>query len=693
MRKSTVFVSLAIAAALAGCSSGGNGGTPSFFASTAASTSATQPTPVSGTAVASANPGSTATGRTTSGSTVATTTVTTAPGKTTAPGTTTTTGTTPVTTPPTTANLNGVGPGAAVGSGPDVEVTSPARGAQLAVGPVLVTGKATHPSGVAVVTVGGAVVQPAKDGSFSQVVQVASGHSVIEVVATAVSGDTTDASIGVLAGTFLDDSQLVTNAAAARVTNDALAAAAPVVAADIQSKLAALVGQQVFNNTVSVLGDNVTTTVTVANVSVGGTVVNVVATPNGLNANIGATNLEVDVTVNVDAGTFLGIPLRLNLPLDFHFDTFTAQGLINASVQNGALMVDASNLAVNYSPTLVADLIGQNALNAINSALSGIGSVLGVNLTFDEVSIANSLINTIWNGGLRKTTDTQIASMITAAGNTGLPVQILNYTANIQYLPTAISIDSNGLSLTTDLNLTLAAPDVHTSLGSVVSQGAVPVLTATTGVQLAVNEDTLNRAFEVAWRKGAIDKTLDVNILSSLNAGLTAANLTLLVPALNAIVPAGAALQIGLAPQQAPLVTFQTGNTADLAITELDVELGFVDGSGNYTKLLVLAINCDVPTGFNLNGTGNQARTLTLSPGTPKFTFDIRYSIIAGIPKTTIENALSFILPPLVQFAGASLLPPIPLPEANVAGLSPTVNTLATDGAQGTFLRADISVN
>jgi hypothetical protein len=227
--------------------------------------------------------------------------------------------------------------------------------------------------------------------------------------------------------------------------------------------------------------------------------------------------------------------------------------------------------------------------------------------------------------------------------------------------------------------------------------GSAPVLTGDTGVKVAVNEDTINRVLEMAWRKGQLDfdykavSTGQGTLPNPFSLTFTAKDLALLIPALNAIIPAGAGLEIKANAKAAPVVKLSAGGNATFEITDLQLEIGIILPApfSTYLKLMVLDVNAQAPVTFSVVGT--TTRALQISVGAPKFEFDLLDAIVNLLPKTQVETALSFIVPTVVQF-GAKFVGPIPLPALDTAGLKPTVDTITTDGAQGTFLRTDISI-
>ncbi|MEZ0229963.1 MAG: hypothetical protein ACAI25_15170 [Planctomycetota bacterium] len=674
MQRTTISMTLLLVAALLGCGGGGGGGGRGgsrSIGSTASTTSSSTSTPSS---VSSAG-------------------TTRFPGGvgTTLPGSTTPGSTTPV-TPPTTTPV--VPPVVAPSVPLSLTVTSPSRGDQLAVGATLVKGKAL---GAKLVTVNGQPATTGAAGDFAHSVNLVEGANIIEVKAVDAAGKAETFSLGVIAGTFLGPTALVNDAATARITNQALAAAAPAVNAILMQKLQAIKGLQVGDYSVNVLGRTIKTTVDVSDITIKAANVLVQSQTNGLHAALGGQGFDADLNVNVDAGSFFGAHLGFKHTLDLHFDKVAAEGLLGISATNGVLAVNTGGLKLDYSPTVIASIIGQGNLNAINSLLGGIGNIFGANLKIDEVAIVNGFLTKTFNNGLKATADATLAKMIAGPGTTGLPVTVGSYNASVFYKLESFKTDTTGFTLSSDLDVRLNTADKHASKGSLVTTGAMPALTGATGVKVAVNQDMLNRVFETAWRKGELD--IDYKKTFGTGGGITTAasllskltftpkDLALLIPALQAFIPAGSAFEITAMPKAPPVILMSPGGKATLQVTDLQVSVSIKIGT---LALDLLTINTSAQAPVTFSVVGTTTRSLKLDVGTAKFAFDLEKSVIP-LPKTTVETALQFIVPVAVKF-GAQLVGPIPLPSVGIAGLKPTVDTLTTDGSKGTFLRADISI-
>ena len=82
--------------------------------------------------------------------------------------------------------------------GPAVAITSPANGATTPTQPVTVTGTATDNVGVTSLTVNGAAVTPAADGSFSTPVTLAPGQNTITAIAKDAAANSSQAAVSVV---------------------------------------------------------------------------------------------------------------------------------------------------------------------------------------------------------------------------------------------------------------------------------------------------------------------------------------------------------------------------------------------------------------------------------------------------------------------------------------------------------------
>lgn len=585
---------------------------------------------------------------------------------------------TPPTTPSTPAFVFNFG-------GPDIQVSSPARGAQVATGNVVVKGKATDKDGIQLVTVNGAPATLAADGSFMGMASLKEGANVIEIRATSKKNKTTDAQIGVLAGTFGSN---VREAAAARVSNEALRVGTNAIEPLLVQDLKALAGKPIADYSVSPFGGvKIETKVTLGSITLSQPNVDVVATTKGLDADLGVKNLDIKLPIQVKASIF-GANLGFTHTLDLHFDRFAASGLLDLNKQaSGALDVDAGNLRVDYYPTVVGSIIGQKTVDELNKLLGNIsGAIPGApKLKFDEVAIVNKVIEMVWKNGLKNTAETRIAKMITTPGLTGVTMQLGPQKATIKYNLNTVDVDAGGFTLTTGLDVNLAGPNVHASKGALLVGNAPPKLTGATGLKVAAAQDLVNSLLEEGWRKGLLDKTIDKNIAQQTGMLLNAANLGLLVPALTGFIPKNADLEISVKPGAAPFAKLTQGGKATVSVTELVVGVAVVLGNTR-VDLFTVDVHATVPATFSYSN-GN----LVVKLEKTKFTFDIRKSVVP-LPKIAVETALGFVVPIAVDFAAGKFLGPIPLPTPKVAGVTPTVTSLTTSGAKGEFVEVDLKV-
>lgn len=599
------------------------------------------------------------------------------------PPTTTPPTTTPPTTPPPAPGGGTLQPVALNAGGPEIDLATPQRGDQLPVGNCLVRGKAIDKSGIKLVTIDGVPATLAADGSFVGMVTLKEGVNVLDIRATSNSGGEDDAQVGVVAGTF---GSAVKEAVAARVSNQALQVATTALTPLVVKDLQALQGKQIAAYTVSPFGGlKVTTKVDLGSLTVGTPKVNVDATAAGLAADVGVMNFDAKLPVDITAQVF-GQNIHFTHTLDLHFDRFAAKGMLDLSKStNTALVVDASPLQLDYSPTLASDILGQKTVDDLNKILAQIGSLVGVNLKFDEVAIVNEVIKLVWQSGLKNTIDNRLANMITMPGLKGVPLQVGPEQATVNYSLDNVSIDKDGFTLGTGLDLRLALPDVHASKGALFVGGGFPDLTGNSGIKLAVAQDMVNRALEEGWKKGLLDKTIDKSIAQQIGMLLNAVNLKTLAPALTSFIPANADIEVVFKPGAAPVVMLAQNGQATVEMTEAVVSVAVALGPAK-TTLFTTDVHAKIPATFSY-----QNGDLVLKLQKTSFTFDLQKSIVP-LPKLAVENVLDFIVPVVVDFAAGHFLGPIPIPQPTLTGVTPSVQNLAAAGTKYDFLEADLSV-
>lgn len=114
-------------------------------------------------------------------------------------------------------------------SGPEITVTSPARGAQVTTTTLDVEVEVTDGDGVQAVTIEGAAATDHGAGRWGATVALSPGMNLIDVAATDGLGDRSRAAFSVVCGQFVPTADFVEGAALARLDQDALDAAARVI--------------------------------------------------------------------------------------------------------------------------------------------------------------------------------------------------------------------------------------------------------------------------------------------------------------------------------------------------------------------------------------------------------------------------------------------------------------------------------
>jgi hypothetical protein len=437
---------------------------------------------------------------------------------------------------------------------PTLDVTAPARGTTVNGSSVTVTGTAAGTD--VAVTVMGSAVRVGSDGSFSTVVTVPSGISVIETDAIDKSGTKLTDTRAVLAGNLaMSDGSLVAPIGAF-ANAAALSAVGKAVASEATSIDFTTLAQSL--NPVYTLGGCPGATVNITGVSIGGVDVGLTPSSSGLVTAVTLDNVSVSLRVAFQVGalglcvsggdTVMLTASAAHINGDIGVDV--SSGKLATSVSNAALTFDNFNLAIGSVPSVIVDLFRSDAQSAVQTLLTG---------------AVQTELAPILNAGL--------ASLLGQPINT----TVLGAQMQIDVTPLQASISSSGLLLAANTKVTVSGgshgvfvPDATPFTASVLAQS--------TGLGIALANDLANQLFAGLWAAGAIDLTVPLSDLSLLGAVLDQN-----------------AQQLQVSLSLPPMVSSDANGNLQLAVG--DAMINVEDGSGNQLQQVALSLFTAISAG------------------------------------------------------------------------------------------------
>ena len=555
-----------------------------------------------------------------------------------------------------------VGPIWVDSTGPDIELTAPGRGSWNA--GVLGTVRGTisdELSGLGAVTVNGAAVSPAADGSFSRSVAYDPGINIVETVATDGDGNVSTDTRAVLAGTFVPWGDGVSDGFLVRIHEgvggfDTLEAAGEglINAADITAMIPNPVLSR--SSTSCPLGVCVTWYSITLRVR---------------NPTIGATSLDLDPRTG---GVLRGIMIVDDIAMEW-----AASGKLAGVSYSGTGDITADRLRV------VMDMLP--SVTAAHNIVAPVSSVsaTATNFDFDMSGTVYDVLNFF---GLASTISSTIEGYVLTAIEDAVqsevppliednlqdlelsfPMPIGGRTYLVNAVPDSILVDTTGLTLGLETTVT---PDRWTkgtgALGSLSFGDTVSTWDRSRGTWLGINLDFFNQALMAFWGGGLMDMQL-----SGAALGLDVADLAPLLPGLTE-------LNIGLEALLPPVaVPVGSGTEGELQLG--DMRLTLYNGpavSGNEMIQVYFSAFIDMDTIPNADAT---ALEIVLGD------MDLRFDVVipdSGTAGARDTEALLELLVPLLLPTLTDALSEIPIPDMAGYGLSSvTVDTL---GAQDAYI-------
>ena len=449
---------------------------------------------------------------------------------------------------------------------PTIEITSPERGTSTDGATVTVTGVVKDDRAGVRARVNGQDITPAADGSFSATVQVTEGISIIETHAIdAASNDTRDVR-AVLAGTLgtADGSQV--------------------------SPLGARVGVAAFGK----LGDALGVTAGGMDWTAIGTSMNPVYDSSGCNSakidirSITLSSVDVDLA---PATGKLGAAIVINnvvVKMHTNFRALCIGGSTNIEVKaskakiNGDLAVAVKAGAIDASlPAATVQLEGfQLDVSGVPGAIESL--IKGEARKAVEKALTNAIKDKV-----PELANEQFANLLAKP----VAANVFGHPLTLTTTPKEVSLSADGLYVAVDTKVKVTGGEggMYVSSPSPMSSSLMP----TTGLGIAVADDTVNQLFAGLWAAGAIDQEVGLDGQLAILASLLDDD--------------AAKLQL-----QAMLPPTVSGDGAGLVLAIGDLMLNVKDSSGTQIQQIALSVKT------TLQASPTQTGQVTLTVGQPE---------------------------------------------------------------------------
>lgn len=559
-----------------------------------------------------------------------------------------------------TALFDEVGPIFVDSTGPELDISSPDRGAWNNGLSGTVRGTVSDAlSGLGAVTVNGTAVSPAADGSFSQAQTYTPGINIVETSATDGDGNVSIDTRAVLAGSFVPWGSGVSDGFLVRIHEgaggfDTLEAAGEglIDATDIT----ALIPNPVLSrsSTSCPLGVCVTWYSVTLRIR---------------NPTIGATSLDLDPR---SGGVLRGIMTVDDIAMEW-----TASGRVAGVAYSGTGDITADRLRVVMD--MLPSVTGAHAIVAPVSSVNATATNFDFDMSGTLYDVLNffglaSTISSTVEGYVLTAIEDAVADQVPGLVEDylqdlelSIPLPVSGRTYTVNAVPDSILVDSTGLSLGLE---TTVVPDRWTkgsaAIGSLQFSDTVSTWDRSRGTWLGINLDFFNQALMAFWGGGLLDMQL-----SGAALGLDVSDLSALLPGLTE-------LNIGLEALLPP-VAVPVGGAIEAELQLGDMRLTLYNGpavAGNELIQVYFSAFIDMNTVPNADATA-----LEIELGA----MDLRFDVVipdSGTTGARDTEALLELLVPLLLPTLTDALSEIPIPDISGYGLSSvTVDTLGTQDA------------
>ncbi|MDX2086767.1 MAG: hypothetical protein SFX73_02900 [Kofleriaceae bacterium] len=519
---------------------------------------------------------------------------------------------------------------------PTLEVLSPSRGTQAQGGQVTVTGRVTDDKKGVKVKVNGIEVSPAADGAFEATVDVAPGVSIIETHAIDSQGHDVRDARAVMTGSLGPTNGSLTSPLAATVSAQALTnigTALGTQAEAIDFTAAAVAMNPIYNNT-GCLG----AVLDIQSVDLSNIDVALTPTAGVLDAGVTIDNVLVVLKAKYKVACIGGTATIRVTSTQAHINGGLAlavkEGKLTTTLPTSSVQLDGFNIDIGGIPGALESLVRGEARKAAEKALT--------NVVRDKVPAL---------------ADDAFANLLTKP----FSADLLGTTTTLTVNPGQIAVSPEGLFAAVDTKVVVAGGEggMFVQQTGAVSQSMIP----TSGVGIAVANDTVNQLFAGMWAAGALEQALTLDA----------------IPALGAILDDDAAsLAINFALP--PTVSSSTG-ALELAIGDMMIDVK--DASGEEIQKIAMSIRT------SLDIAPSQEGALKLKVGAPEiFAQMLNQSELVDRPMTDAQfEGIVTGAWGLVEGQANKALEGVALPSVMGVSLgAPTV-----DGRDG-FLIADVPV-
>jgi hypothetical protein len=549
-----------------------------------------------------------------------------------------------------------------VAPAPQVEITTPARGAFLAVGLAAVEGHVTPVAGTTItqVTLGGQTVTPDATGTFRGMAQLATGLNVIQAQCLDSAGNSGGASIGVLAGDYKPDAQAIAHAALVRINNPAL---------DAMAKLAeGAIWQQDWSSLLASENPCDATDFAFIHVIINFSQVRFRDVTAHLGAKPGALGLSVEIAQPV---------LDCTIEADLGVTTIGPYTAV-ATADSAMLTTDASFALAQdgsfHSSTANCDVTFQNLQFSVSSSLINTAVQL-----FATSAIQDHLATWI-EGEVTNVLPPKMDQAIAEYLQQTVPWNIYGHPFSLDVRGESAQFDSDGMFIELSMNASggTPTPQAANAPGSLTTAGDPPQSLPNHNFFASLDDDGFNRCFYAMWKSGCLDIDVDEAFLQSQGvtptAGeMTAATLKSVLPEIGNAVPDSAPIKLHLSPGLPPVVGV-TGQPDLVLLQAGEVSLDvFVDRGNGWEKLFNTVVQVELGAGCTFTPKGLQLTSV----GTPTFQFEMHEEPIVKLDDRRIETLLQIVLVPLVpHFLNSAQVIGIP----NLTSLSQFSASVYADG-------------
>ncbi|HCH61967.1 MAG: hypothetical protein CL927_19245 [Deltaproteobacteria bacterium] len=544
-------------------------------------------------------------------------------------------------------------------NGPQIAMTSPASGAWLSGEEVEVTGTVTDLlAGVDTVTVQGEAVALTDDGSFSTTVPLSPGATAIEVRATDIDGNASDAWLGVMAGDALDPLESMPGLQVSIGGSGIEAIAAPLlVQLDDEAVEAAV---KATNPIAAGSVSCVDYSANLRSVEYGTPALKVTPEDGAVAIEIELSDLEAVVRVTADVCGVTSVADNITL--------------------TDSLTTIAADVAMGYYPAIGGVIVGMPEKSVTYADLNVDYGTIDSALSFAGLSVSDLGID------VGAYLETVILEVVAAE----LPPPIVNaleamaFSETLDVLGSVVELatEINAIEPTVDgvavlLNSTSTGPAPDPELpelpGSLDLPGAPPSGDNSVNLALSLALDELNRILYLAHASGAF------------RIGISDEELGLDTAIIDFVFPGATTLNLTFEPTLPPVLTpSDTGSMLDLSMLSLQMEArGLVDGVD--TELVTGFVHVLGSVNAGINAEGEIALEVTgITP-----VVDVETPDASGVAAAEgLEDTLATVSAGII----GDLFPAITFAIPEVEGMSLVGTGAETAGDAQTWVRIDADI-